>query len=1004
MTRRTMRNCAIALTILALPAAVYLRNALEVPGLIARDGLEATIFAESPTLTNPTVLDVDARGRVWVIEGFNYRTALHPDHPIRPEGDRILILEDTDGDGKSDKETVFYQGRDVDAAMGIGVFGDKVIVSSYEHVFVFTDSNGDDKPDKKEVLFTFGKQNHDHTVHAFVFGPDGRFYFNVGNASEKVMDPQGNVIVDMAGNRVEMNRQPYQEGMVFRTNLDRSGFETLGYNFRNPYEVALDSYGTIWQTDNDDDGNRSVRVNYVMEYGNFGYRDEATGASWQSYRTGMEEEIPRRHWHQGDPGVVPNVMITGAGAPSGLTVYEGSLFPEPFRNTMIHAEAGAREVRGYPLEIDGAGYTGRIESILKSDTDQLFRPVDVAVAPDGSIFVADWFDPGVGGHNVQDQTHGRIMRIAPRGVPYRAAKAPDLSTPELAVAALESPNQETRYLAYTRLAEWKGQAAGALEKEWASANPRFRARALWLLTAIPGQTERWVNTALRDPNPDLRITGLRAARRSGTGVIAAARQLVRDPSPQVRREVAIALHNQTDPAAVPLWVELASQYDGTDRWYLEALGIGADGQWDRVLPAWRAAVGDGWKSPAGRNIVWRAQSDASLPLLAELIKDPGTSEADRLRYFRAFDFQPGAAHQQVLLALLNDVRANPELAALTLSTLDTTAAVMGRPEVRAALRTTLDALRGTPQFVSLAGKYNARDRSDELVQLALSQPDQSLGVDAARLAIRWNGILPFRRAIDGNDADLAWRALTALGRGGGAPASALLEGLVLDPSRPIALRAEAVRVWGQSPNSQARLLALAKEGKVPDELKPAVQQLLLLSFRRQIRSEAEALFGPLAATTADGKTLPAINELASRDGDAAHGKAAFQKACAACHTAGGAGLDFGPGLGEIGSKLGKNALYTAILHPSAGIAFGYEGTVLRLKDGTEAAGIVSSETAGEVQLKRIGGVVTRYPKSEIASRSRLDRSPMPEGLAGTLTEQELVDLVEYLSTLKSAGA
>ena len=102
---------------------------------------------------------------------------------------------------------------------------------------------------------------------------------------------------------------------------------------------------------------------------------------------------------------------------------------------MIHADAGASEVRAYPVKEAGAGYTGRMESILKATNDPLFRPVDVAVAPDGSLFIADWYDPGVGGHNVGDQTHGRIMRVAPTGVPYRVGKAPDLSSPEQAVTA-----------------------------------------------------------------------------------------------------------------------------------------------------------------------------------------------------------------------------------------------------------------------------------------------------------------------------------------------------------------------------------------------------------------------------------------------------------------------------------------------------------------------------------------------------------------------------------------
>ena len=116
------------------------------------DGLQATLVAQAPTITNPTNLDVDARGRVWLLEGYNYRK--FKPHPLRPAGDRIVILQDTTGDGVADVTKVFYQGTDIDAAMGIAVLGNKVIVSAYQNIFVFTDTDGDDKPVKKEVLFT----------------------------------------------------------------------------------------------------------------------------------------------------------------------------------------------------------------------------------------------------------------------------------------------------------------------------------------------------------------------------------------------------------------------------------------------------------------------------------------------------------------------------------------------------------------------------------------------------------------------------------------------------------------------------------------------------------------------------------------------------------------------------------------------------------------------------------------------------------------------------------
>ncbi|MEO7960747.1 MAG: PVC-type heme-binding CxxCH protein, partial [Ginsengibacter sp.] len=238
------------------------KNALA--GLDVADGLQATLFASEPMMGNPTNIDVDSKGRVWVCEAFNYRPTLNPGNPQREAGDRILILEDTNGDGIADTAKVFYQGTDVNAALGIAVFGNKVIVSCSPNVFLFTDTNGDDKADTKEVLFTHvGGEQHDHAVHAFTFGPDGKLYFNFGNAGEQLMDKNGKIITDKDGNEVNNKGNPYRQGMVFRMNEDGSEFEVLAHNFRNNYEAAIDSYGNIWQSDNDDDGNQSTRINYV---------------------------------------------------------------------------------------------------------------------------------------------------------------------------------------------------------------------------------------------------------------------------------------------------------------------------------------------------------------------------------------------------------------------------------------------------------------------------------------------------------------------------------------------------------------------------------------------------------------------------------------------------------------------------------------------------------------------------------------------------------------------
>ena len=148
---------------------------------------------------------------------------------------------------------------------------------------------------------------------------------------------------------------------------------------------------------------------------------------------------------------------------------------------MIHSDAGPNVVRSYDVTKKGAGYTATINNILKGEKDQWFRPADVCVAPDGSLIVADWYDPGVGGHAAGDQTRGRIYRVSKPGAPYQVTK-PDYSNPESAEAALQSPNLATRYKARMALEKMGAAAVPVLEKHWQSdAAPTAKARAFWTL-------------------------------------------------------------------------------------------------------------------------------------------------------------------------------------------------------------------------------------------------------------------------------------------------------------------------------------------------------------------------------------------------------------------------------------------------------------------------------------------------------------------------------------------
>lgn len=960
-------------------------------GLEVHRGLKVGLMASEPMLLNPTNIDVDDRGRVWVNEAYNYRPALNG-NPATDEGDRILILEDTDGDGELDKRTVFYQGPELNAPLGICVLGNRVIVSQSPYVWDFYDDDGDGSADRKEVLFEgIGGEQHDHGIHAFTFGPDGKLYFNFGNEGHTLRDKNGEVVRDQDGDAITNGK--YHEGMVFRCDLDGSNVEVLGHNFRNNYELAVDSYGTIWQSDNDDDGNRGVRINYVMEYGNYGYTDEMTGASWRANRTNIEDSIPLQHWHLNDPGVVPNLLQTGAGSPTGMLVYEGELLPREFRNQVIHADAGLNIVRAYSVKTDGAGYRAEIIDLLKGK-DQWFRPSDVCVAPDGSLIVADWYDPGVGGHQAGDQTRGRIYRIAPSVNTYPIPEQ-DYSSVEGAIRALQSPNQSVRYRAWVSLSD-KGDAAvpGLEELYHSGGNGRMRARAFWLLAKLQSG-EKYLLEGLEDSNPDIRITAIRAARTSGD-VVRYIAPLVRDGDAQVRRECAIALRHVDDPRSAALWAILAGQHDGQDRWYLESLGIGADDQWDSFFAAYLDMVADPMASGAGRDIIWRARAGAALPLLSQLALDSNVDLKSRLRYFRAFDFIPGAEKTRTLLGMIQDGSGDDALQEnrLIIRALDE-GTVLQSAIAQRTLDEVLDGVYGTPEYLELVSKYNRRSEVPRLLELASSQANSPLSGNAARLLFRFGADREIVKAID----KAPERVIEAIGVVGTRGSVDILENLMLSPSSSADIRRLSASVLGKSGSGEDRVLSLLKANRIPLELIPYAVESMKDTWRRDVYAAAQSYLPASDDTQEQAHEVPTHEELLAAKGNIESGKALFQTNCATCHQVNGQGHDFGPKLSQIGAKLPKTALLEAIVTPSAGISFGYETSVITLKSGSKLMGIISSRTESEVDVRFMGGVSQSFKTEDVDSITETTESLMPP-LQNVMSKEQLIDLIEYLASLK----
>lgn len=313
------------------------------------------------------------------------------------------------------------------------------------------------------------------------------------------------------------------------------------------------------------------------------------------------------------------------------------------------------------------------------------------------------------------------------------------------------------------------------------------------------------------------------------------------------------------------------------------------------------------------------------------------------------------------------------------------------PSLKAAVLKVLETTRGTAQFVEIVRDFKIKGQAAELLAFAAANPTNSTGVDALRLAVAETGV---------NGLTNSQGLIEAMGNTADKQFIPFLSAALDDAKSPIETRKAAVKALAQTEEGAAHILQLAKEDKLDPALKFIASALLNSARWPGIKSEAAKL---LPLPQGQNSALPPVADLIKMQGDPAKGAKVFRRPevnCISCHRVNDEGADFGPGLSEIGTKLAKEAIYEAILDPSAGIAFGYEAWQLELKNGEEPFGLITSETADEITVKTQNGISTPYKKSDIAKRTKMKLSIMPQGLQMAMTTQDLVDLVEYLSGLK----
>ena len=441
------------------------------------------------------------------------------------------------------------------------------------------------------------------------------------------------------------------------------------------------------------------------------------------------------------------------------------------------------------------------------------------------------------------------------------------------------------------------------------------------------------------------------------------------------------------------------QHDGKDRWYLEALGISADDQWEKFFTAYLAKVKDPLLTDATRDIIWRARTEKALPYIAALASDNNTPINNRLRYFRAFDFNNGPAKSALLLKMIEDNSSNDlALNKLVLRHLDIKT-VTQSPVAKKALQDVLRSVSGTDEYVELVARYEVKTENPNLLQLAISKSTERTGKAAASLLLQQGGSRLAWDVINGADDNQKDSLLVSLSGVGSKASVDILQTTALSGKYSMQLRKKAAGMIGKSGTGEERVLEILKAKKVPAELVPDVVSGVKGAWRKSVRSEAASYLPNDGKTTAAKKTFT-MQELNALTGSSAEGKKIFTTICATCHQVNNAGYDFGPALSEIGTKLPKESLLESILNPSAGIGFGYEGWELLMKDGSTLSGIIASKTETDIDLKLPGGARKAIKTAAVTRLTQIKESLMTEGLHENLSAQDMANLLEYLTGLR----
>ena len=985
----------IAALLLSCPAVVMGQRApfpipdpdpeVERKSFLVADGFEVNLFAADPLLAKPIQMNFDPKGRLWVASSEVYPQI----QPGQTANDKVLVLEDADGDGKAEKTTVFADGLLIPTGVAPGDGG--AYVANSTELLHMKDTDGDGKADATRVVLSgFGTEDTHHILHTLRWGYDGQLYFNQSiYIHSHIETPHGTRRLGGGG--------------IWEFRPETRALDVFIRGLVNPWGHHFDRWGQSFATD----GAGGEGINYCLPGAYYFTAPDAVRVL---------------------PGLNP-----GSPKDCGLEVLSGRHLPDSWQGSLITNDFRGNRVVRYVVSDDGAGFASREQPELIKTRHMAFRPIDVKMGPDGAIYIADWYNPIIQHGEVdfrdprRDHTRGRIWRVTAKGRPLVARpKLADAPVTTL-LDALKAPEDWTRQQAKRVLQERGATAVAPALAAWVpSIDDRDpdaehqRLEAIWTYQSLDVVAPELLSRLLRSPDARVRAAATRVVRHWHDRLsdpLALLSVQVNDDNPRVRLEAVRALGHI--PSAGALRVALQALDRPVDRFLDYALWLTARD----LQPYWLPNLKAGKLAFDGKpeHLVFALQATGSADVVQPLLTLLGSGEI---------------APEQVenVLTFVTTLGQPKDLEPLIAKTLFRKEAVPSARQaaivnglVKAARQRKFRPLGDLNRFVRFldakddplvlaaahaSGVWKLAEARGRLEALARSESSSDPVREAAVEAIAEIGGGESRAALEKLAAEgapaitrqAALGALAAIDPKAAADRAAKWLASADDHALASALVARFTRLRNGPP-----ALAAALNGKT---LAPDAVKLALRAARASGREDpalvnalrkAGGLGDAPKALSADEK-LALLREVLSK-GDPVKGEAVFRRTdsqCLKCHAVAAAGGQVGPSLESIGASAPADYLLDSLLEPNKAVKENYNAIVVATQDGQVVSGIKVRQSDRELVLRDAEDREVGIPLASIEEQKPA-ASLMPSGLTETMTRAELVDLVRFLSELGKIG-